>query len=432
MTNGPARAVGTAKKLDAYGTRIGFTADSQLVVVSIPTQYDHQPSRSVIVLRASNGRSVYRSQYERSRGSAAVTRADLSPDNEVVLLYRADNSAAIVNSHTGKEAYRLEQGAPIRASFSSDGLLLALTSANVTKVVNARTGQQLCEVPQTIAHRFSSDGSVLLVSKADGSRWALGSKTGTELCRLGDGDDLSIIFSADSSVAIVTQADRARVIEVRGGRERHGFAVPEKAKVELVGAPDPVIMVLDAEHVILSTSTGTEVCRIASRGTHQPVVHPDGSTLAIEASDGRTTADNEGIRSVRVVNIHDGEEVLNFLLQREGSFKFSPDGTLIAVSGSVKDGSRVLDATTGATRYQMADHLFGFSPDSSFLRGLQRVVVSATGAEVTRIRSSGLTWKSDISSCDAFSPDSTMLATLHSGDRHRWIWMRLDPIPEFT
>jgi eukaryotic-like serine/threonine-protein kinase len=293
-----------------------------------------------------------------------------------------------IHAHSGRKIDDL--------TFSPDGKLLATAGADST--VGLRRSSAPSDpfvgfkVYDPLAVGFSHDGQFLAVGHMNGAR-IFSVRTGEFVSQIHFPGQYvrSVQFSADdSSLLTVGDQSTASLVDLTTGETWDPFGTP--AAVLWCAAVSP-----SGKLVATTDSTGKLViwdcsARGSCQRTQLPVIHespavhlsfsPDGRRVAIAADAEPTKKDGKHVGEVAVwdVSLPSPKRLLH-IAPRDARCElhgvaFSPDGGAIAYCERRPEDSRerirVVDAETGALRFETAPDWFGldflfFSPDASVL-----------------------------------------------------------------
>lgn len=308
----------------------------------------------------------------------AVTSAEFAPDGNTVLTASLDDTARVWDSGTGEGGRMLSPpgtGGCGNAVFSPDGRTIAAGDCDGSAWVFDASGKPLRELPGSSGatdlelspggrHLAISDfGTDLRIYEVGAGRKIL---TGKQYERLG-------AFSSDGSLALIEGGDRARVVDLRTGRQVATLKSGTYGGGAAFGPGDEVLYTgsqVDARIYTWELPSGTRLRRFMAPGRPSPslfaqgvdgnediqlsrdgtrllAVHVTGSVRVIDTATGRTTVKMPGSEAPDE-RMFDGAQAI-----------FSPDEESVATKAWWDNVVRVWDASTGRLETQFEDHARG-------------------------------------------------------------------------
>jgi len=370
---------------------------------------------------------------------AAVESAEYSPNGHWVVTAGASGSRVkIWDARTGKVLYTIKAGGPSydatveTANFSPDGLRVVTADDTGVRVwwwFGQALGQPLVN-PATEGFtdaRFSSDGSMVVASSADGLARVWDPATGQvlDVLRGHHGAVLSASFSPDAATVLTASSDgsaklwRAMPIELRLSLVPPNYGGPDNALYIPVVTdcvafrPDGRVLVTAGQDGILfwDAHTGRFIGRVTSSDEIMAVAYsPDGKWLVAGTADGGVwLVDPSGVVAPRRLFQGSNEPI--------ASVAFSPDGRTVLEAGfdgharviSVANGQTLVDITgPGLSDFYDAQ----WSPDGKLIvtagaDGAARMWAATSGRPVAAFPEPGL----EALRSAEFSPDGRTVLT---------------------
>jgi len=378
---------------------------------------------------AANGRETLAIKLPPAPYSIPVFSSDASL---VALIHGPQEKRMIevCDTHTGQEAFTVNlavmgPGASLGGfEFSPDASRVALTLDGKTRVLNARTGQEVVTLKgaDTFGNpAFSPDGTRIVLShgaRGDDVLPVFDARTGQQTLAL-QGLHYYPVFSPDGQrISVLDSAHERRVYDLRTGQA--AFTLKGWANYTEF-SPDGERMAVMREGGIRVYDARTGEEKFALRNRVQPgsfAFSPDGSRIAVDYAGKSSQA------MVWVYEARMGPEAMT--LQTEmpvtGQPVFSPDGSGIAVVG--RNALQVFDSGSGRRRLALQGAApFGapvFSRDGKRIAvppgpiggdGLVRLCDARAGQDTLTIKVQAPVDRL------AFSPDGSRITTLPAAKR---------------
>jgi WD40 repeat protein len=284
------------------------------------------------------------------KDSSTLDVVIFAPVGDLVASVNDAGTVQVWDSKTGKRLRTLKgANAPVIVlGFSADATLLAAGSKDKTvhiwdvasgKIV--RTFRGLAVEVDSV--RFSRDGRWLAAGAS--RQWKTGIEGRAFVWNVADGKeilstrgdpslDMSLEFSADSSLFAFPSEDAVRIWQLPSGRLLHTLAGLGESVNAVRFSPDGTQ---------LATASGRQVKLwdprsgrlVATFQGHTGEVqflsfHPAGRRLASVGFDDRTSA-------IKIWDVHTGQETLSFHHPGMAMAAFTPDGNRLAISGILND-----------------------------------------------------------------------------------------------
>jgi WD40 repeat protein len=309
---------------------------------------------------------------------AAVTSAEFSPRGDRVLTASLDDTARVWDSGTVETARTVappgDSGCR-NAIFSPDGHRIAAAGCGGSAYLFDISGKLVRELPES-GHgsdlELSPDGRHLAISDFGTGLRLYDVRTGRRVLRGARYERLGA-FSRDGALALLETVDRARVVDLKTGREVarlksgtygggaafgpggdllytgsgidewvYAWELPSGKRIRRFRAPGLRRPSLYAQGV-----DGNEHIQLSRDGSRLIAVHVTGSVRIIDPSTGRTTVQLSGSEAPDE-RMFDGAEAF-----------FSPDEESIVTKAWWDNIVRVWDAATGRLETQFEDHTNG-------------------------------------------------------------------------
>jgi WD40 repeat protein len=362
-----ARPVRTLSK--SKYTTISATADGKLVAAlffDIPTSIPATPGAAppvlapgyLDVLESGTGKKLW--SWKPAKGSA--NRVAFAPDGKRLVLVGDDGVVRFFDARSGEERQRIDTGGAklYHLALTGDGTRLAVVDSGgeaggpaAVRVWEGTRELFRLEAPESrlgrffVSLAFTADGKSLVTGGSTDRlvEWDLA--TGKERRRFGSQMEFtsSLAISPDgNTVAAINLTPKVRLIDRATGadvapgtghtRALSGAALSSDGRTAMTTAwPDLFIW---------DVATGRVKQRLEA-----------GATESLDlAYDGRSAFANDVETKVfRVLDLPSGKERFRLAPKAEPrflyQFRFSPDGSLLAVSTEAADTIRLLDARTG-------------------------------------------------------------------------------------
>ena len=260
---------------DKQITTAVFSPDGRFVAVLGQNQTDRAVEDNVQVFQASTGKRILR--LKDPSPDKQVLAVAFGPQGKQMALGFKDGRVSVIETVTGEEIASLKgnETRVVAVTFSLDGRLVAIGSADQTAVFDASTGKQLWRLKYgdaVDAVAFSPDGHLVAVGSNDKTTRLFESNTGKEVWQLKQDSVVSMLaFSADGHfIAIATGARTTRgnynlrILDAATGQ--HSLSVKEDAPIAtLVFSPDGRYVVTasdDKTTRIFDSNTGEETSRL--------------------------------------------------------------------------------------------------------------------------------------------------------------------------
>jgi WD40 repeat protein len=330
-------------------------------------------------------------------------------------------------------------------AFSPDGTMIATGGCDELRIWDTQTGKErLCSTQVTKAHAlaFSPDGKLLAAGGGFLDDWLhlLAMPDGKSLHKVKAGHDgvQDMLFLPDGKILITTGRDgRVRFWDVGTGRQVRSFAAHEKEVESLALSPDGKKLLTGSQDKtarLWELATGKELAKFPGANWGNSVAfHPDGALIAV-ASDELKIHLWDLATGKKVRELHgDPTHILTVAFSPDGKFLASAHGEEHRVVGpdgkekfEYRESPTVIlwDPATGKQvrswgRQGGRIHGLRFSPDGKLLAtsgSKLRMWETAAGQEVPALP--GHQW--DVSSL-AVSPDGRTLAS-RSSDKTVRTW----------
>jgi WD40 repeat protein len=333
--------------------------------------------------------------------AASITRlVFLAPGNRIVSASR-DGTARVWDLN-GTPLFALDGhvGAVTDADVAPDGKRIVTASVDgVTRIWDAETGHLVTAfvgVVQLNGVRFRKDGKAVVTAGSDGVARVWDIESGHESRRIDPhaGPINSAEFNADGSQLLIVTNGKAQVYDVKTQTSGGLSSVSSSGTVPLVGG-GKFLIEISAEDGVKQAGYSADGSRIAVLGTFRTAAVWDAKTLRPIASFDRACCNK--------------------------AIAISPDGSLLALVGGMKDPAEIFDVQTKKKLWEGDEHLeaIGFSPDGSRLItnnwGLDTGSLSVWDARAgTRIAVTNLQRPF------AVSPDSRLVAAFDSNRLVVW------------
>jgi WD40 repeat protein len=367
-------------------------AESQQLAAVADSQLRIDPERSLLLaLEALNVSETDAAQesLKRALGASRVRAtfpgrddAEFSPDGRTVTTVANGGNAYIWGVKRGKLVTVSRRSEPFSASYpvvySPDGSLVAIGENRHSRVLDARTGEELARLPGAVGVAFSADSSLLATGAIRSGViriWEPRSGKRLRTLRGHPARAQYLAWAPGTRLASASIDGTARIwpVEGRDGKLRgSGRSIVLRGHArrlrDIAYNPDGKVIATasdDGSARLWKASSGAELAVLRS-GRHGKVENvdfsPDGSRLVLPHGDGVVQIWSSGGRLIRTLRGHRGEV---------RSAKFSPDGRLIA-SGGYDRTARIWDARSGRAVAVLRGHQDGvkdvaFSPDGSLL-----------------------------------------------------------------
>ncbi len=307
------------------------------------------------------------------------------------------------SSPAGAGAFDFLAFSPDGSKLVSAGDTLRLWSIDGQEDAPAAIGASTFEMNFRMGSAFNPDGTVMTQLLADGQMQSYRMADGRPMPATGvpSGAVNALALSPDGSLVASAGSDnKVSLWRVADGQQVYAFKGHTHMSSALTFSPDGSLLASgssDGVVFVWETGTGAQVAALeAPGGATQVAFTPDGKRLAagtpgkvlfwqvsgwttdgalpgrdpVFAAQGGLMAVVDDRQEQSVVNLYgqDGDQALESLPVYGNSMAFSPDGSLLAVSGSsislwsTKDGRRVGETSIPVSHGQVA-----FSPDGRLL-----------------------------------------------------------------
>jgi len=236
-------------------------------------------------------------------------------------------------------------------SLSPDGqVAAAFSDVPVVKLLNLQDGSLFRQFENSSQPLYSK-GSLLLTSEVSGARFAglrlRNAFSGDSLLVFSLGYTLPFVFSPTDDLAATAHDASVRMLKLPSGNIVGSFAASGRPNVhinQLAFSPDAALLGAgDSDGGVWLWRLGDHQQIATFAGSHNPVVglafSPDGNSLVVGTSDGsltiRNAADGQAILSVTLPGAVKAILGNDVSFGEEGGLGLSPDGRLLAVTGTL-------------------------------------------------------------------------------------------------
>jgi WD40 repeat protein len=359
-------------------------------------------------------------QYSRFEPIGSIV--GLTPDRELlVTAERQTNRLSFYDTLSGREAANVEYhgGSAIMEGpvFGGNGRFLTLGGSPLGDLLVFDTrgigGPAWLEQAKA-SLQLSPDGTNVAILRHDGGVAVVRTNTRQPLLVIPPTPGVtSTAFSPDGRFLVAWNKDSARLFEVASGRQRAD--IPTNSPVRDVKfSVDSRVLTLagqDGWVRIVDTASGRVVSEFR--------------VLGLAGQDRWVRVFERATRSGRVVSESRQEIEMPGIV-------FSPDGRLLAVIGNEDRTCRVIDALTGAERFNIeldaVPWSVAFSPDGATLAvgiwgdDTTRLLDATSGAERFRLKHK-IAPNVQATHEAVFAPDSQTLAVIHQNDNWLDAWL---------
>lgn len=367
----------------------------------------------------------------------AVTSAEFSPRGDTVLTASLDDTARVWDSGTGESARLLQPpGAPGcgNAIFSPDGKRIAATGCGESSYLFDVSGNAARELPDSsgaVEAEFSPDGRYVAIANFGSSPRLYEVGSGRRVVT-GPGSGVPTAYSQDGSLAVVEGPERARVWDLRKGRQVAELGSNASAAGAAFSPDGELLYTLDAidDHIYAwELPSGKRVRRFRAPKLPRPSLYAeevDWNADLQMSRDGRRLLVVHFTGSVRIMDpatgrtlvVIPGSEAPDERMFSGAAAIFSPDEENVVTKSGWDNAVRVWDAATARLEMELDGHTDGVASveydregrliATRDIRRTVRIWSAATGDVLLTIR--------DAEGAD-FSPDGRRI--LVSGDRAR-------------
>ena len=354
-----------------------------------------------------------------------------SPDGKLLAIIDA-NIIRLWDIESGEQLHLLKgnENYLTSAVFSPNGKQLAAASNdNTARLWDANTGKQLYILKGHNKHVrsvvFSPDGKRVATASHDKTARLWDANTGKQLYTLKGHEDWvhSVEFSSDGKLLATASNDNtARLWDANTGKQLHTLKADENVLWSAEYSPDGKL---------LATISSDDTVRLWDANTRKQLHTLKGHDSQVDSvefsPDGKLLATTSQDSTVRLWNANTGKQLhtLKGYNSYVWSVEFSPDGKLLATASRDKT-ARLWDVNTGDPLHTIQGHesqvySVKFSPDGKLLvtasgDGTARLWDANTGKLLHTLNGHD-SWVDSVE----FSPDGKLLATT-SDDNTARLW----------